>query len=305
MLDLAAIIRERGFLIADGAWGTELAKAGLQAGDCPEAWNETNPDAVFAVARGYVEAGSDIILTNTFGGSQLKLAKCGLEDKTKLLNTLGVEISKRAAQDKALVFASLGPTGEFMEPYGTFSEEDFVTVFAEQIAVIAQAEADGILIETMTALEEVFAAVKAARKISDLPVIASMTYDIGPAGFATMMGVKPEAAAGALIDVESVGANCGSGIDNMIELARHLRPATRKPLWIKPNAGLPQLVDGRTVYGETAEQMVSRLPELIEAGANIVGGCCGTTPEHIRLIAEKRPELAKRAGELFEKSVDT
>jgi len=298
MTDIKRLIESKGFVISDGAMGTELAKRGLEAGTCPELWNVENPEAIRAVIASYVRAGSDIVLTNTFGGNRKKLAKYGLAERIGELNRRGVEIARDAAGDSALVFASVGSTGEFMAPLGTLTEADFVACFAEQIAVLVEAGVDGIVIETMTALEEALAALKAVRETASLPVVVSMTYQKGPGGLATMMGVRPEGAASSLAEADVIGANCGSGIEDMIEVARLMRGATRKPLWLKPNAGLPELVKGKTVFRETPEQMASRLGDLIEAGANVVGGCCGTTPAHIEHIARARASLADRAREL-------
>jgi 5-methyltetrahydrofolate--homocysteine methyltransferase len=286
-MDWKATLKTRGYLVADGAWGTELARLGLRPGDVPERWNVDRPDVVAKVARSYVRAGADIILTNTFGASSIKLAKAGLADRAAELNRRAVEISKRAAGEKALVFASVGPAGEFMAPLGAKTEADFIECFAEQISACAGGGADGIVIETMADLGECLAALAAARQVCRLPVVVSMTFDRGAAGYATMMGVKPEKAAAILgaADADMVGANCGAGIDNMIEVARAMRAATRRPLWIKPNAGLPQLVDGKTVFRETPEAMAAKVEALLEAGANVIGGCCGTTPAHVRQIA--------------------
>jgi len=296
-----ARLKEKAILVADGAWGTELAEHGLEPGEPPELWNADRPEAVEAVARGYVEAGADIILTNTFGGSRWKLEKAGLADRTAELNRLGAELSRRAAGDQALVFASVGPTGEFLAPLGERSAEEFVACFAEQTAALAEGGADGIVVETMADLGEARAALEAARQTCDLPAVVSMTFAHGPAGFATMMGVKPEQAAAELdaAGADMVGANCGSGIDHMIEVARLMRPRTARPLWIKSNAGVPELVDGRTVFRETPEAMAAKVEPLVEAGANVVGGCCGTTPEHIRqLVAavDRARALARSAG---------
>ena len=281
------LLEQKTALVSDGAWGTELAKRGLQPGTVPESWNADRPDAVEAVAAGYVEAGSDIILTNTFGGCRIKLEKVGLADRTPELNRLAAEISKRAAGGRALVFASVGPTGEFMAPLGLKTEQEFVDCFAEQIRACIDGGADGIVIETMTDLGETKAALLAARQVGSFPVVASMTFDHGPGGFATMMGVKPEQAAAELdaAGADIIGSNCGSGVENMIEIARLMRSATKKPLWVKPNAGLPELVDGETVFREMPDEMAARIEELLRAGANIIGGCCGTTPDHIRAIS--------------------
>jgi 5-methyltetrahydrofolate--homocysteine methyltransferase len=283
-------------LIADGAWGTELAKRGLEAGETPERWNLERPNDVLAVARSYVEAGADILLTNTFGGSPLKLAKVGLEAQVGEVNRRGVELSKEAAGGKALVFASVGPTGEFMAPAGTIEEAEMIACFAGQVRAIAEASPDGIVIETMSDLGEAKAALRAVRENSNLPTVVSMTFQKGARGYATMMGVTPAQAAEELeaAHADIVGANCGAGIDDIVEVARLMRPATTLPLWFKPNAGIPQLIDGKTVFREAPETMVKRLADLVKAGASIVGGCCGTTPDHIRLFAARAARFVNR-----------
>jgi 5-methyltetrahydrofolate--homocysteine methyltransferase len=280
-------------LIADGAWGTELVKRGLAAGEAPETWNLERPDEVLAVARSYVEAGADIILTNTFGGSPLKLRKVDLGGKVAEVNRRGVEISKKAAGGNALVFASVGPTGEFMVPAGTIEEAEMVACFAEQVRAIAGASPDGIVVESMSDLGEAKAALRAVRENSNLPAVVSMTFQKGARSYATMMGVRPAQAAEELerAGADIVGANCGAGIDNVVEVARLMRPATGLPLWFKPNAGIPQLIDGKTVFSETPQKMAKRLGDLVKAGASIVGGCCGTTPDHIRLLAARARKL--------------
>ena len=295
MMDWKELLKDKAVLLSDGAWGTELNKRGLEPGGVPERWNAERAADVEAVARAYVEAGSDIILTNTFGGSAFKLAKAGLAGRAAELNRLGVELSKRAAADRALVFASIGPTGEFMVPLGLRTAEEFQACFAEQIAACVEGGADGIVVETMADLGEARAALRAAREACPLPVVVSMTFDKGPAGFATMMGVRPEQAAAELdaAGADLVGSNCGSGIDNMIEVARLLRAATGRPLWLKPNAGVPELIGGNTVFRQTPADMAAGVRALIEAGANVIGGCCGSTPEHVRALAaalaEERP----------------
>jgi 5-methyltetrahydrofolate--homocysteine methyltransferase len=296
-MDWKATLRSRGYLLADGAWGTELAKMGMTPGEAAERWNLDHPDLVEKVARAYVRAGSDIILTNTFGANSFKLARVGLAAQAAILNRRGTEISKRAAGTKALVFASVGPTGEMMAPLGDKKEADFIECFAEQISACAGGGADGIVLETMADLAEALAALTAARQVCRLPVVASMTFDRTSKGFATMMGVAPQKAAAVLgaADADMVGANCGAGIDNMIEVTKAMRRATRLPLWIKPNAGLPQLVDGKTVFRETPKEMAGKVEALLEAGANVIGGCCGTTPGHIRKIAAAAAEAKETA----------
>ena len=273
-------LREKKLLVTDGAWGTQLAEHGLPLGDAPEKWNLENPDAVRAVAAAYVEAGSDVILTNTFGGSRFKLQRAGLAGRADAVNRLGTELSREAAGEDVLVFASIGPTGEFMAPLGTVSEPEMVAAFAEQVRAFVAGGADGVIVETMTDLAEAKAALKAARENSDLPVVVSMTFEKGAARYATIMGVTPEKAAAELdaAGADGVGTNCGNGIEQIVEIVRLLRAATRRPIWAKPNAGLPELVAGETVFRQTPEDMAAHLPALVEAGANFVGGCCGTTP---------------------------
>ncbi len=281
------LLQAKKVLLADGAWGTELARHGLPAGEAPEKWNIENPAAVQAVAQGYVDAGADIILSNSFGGSRPKLEKVGLADSLDEINRKAAEISKAAAGDNAIVFASVGPTGEFMAPLGTVTEDEMVAIFAEQVKALAAGGADAIVIETMTALDEAKAALRAVKENSDLPAAVSFTFDKGPAGYATMMGVKPAQAAAEIsaAGADLVGSNCGLGIAEMAGISREMKQATALPLWAKANAGLPQLVDGKTVFLETPEQMAARVADIIEAGASVIGGCCGTTPDHIRLMA--------------------
>ena len=280
-------------LVSDGAWGTELSKRGLAPGELPESWNLNRADDVRGVAASYVEAGADIVLTNSFGGNRFKLGKSSLVGRLVEVNRRAAELSKEAAGDTVLVFASVGSTGEFMAPLGTVSEAEMVDCFAEQARALAAGGADGIVIETMTDLAEALAALRAAKENTSLPVVVSMTFDKGAQGYATMMGVKPEQAAEALAGAgaDAVGANCGAGIENMIEVARLMKPVLSVPLWVKANAGLPELVDGKTVFRQSPDVMAQHVGELVAAGANIVGGCCGTTPEHIRLLVAQCDKL--------------
>jgi 5-methyltetrahydrofolate--homocysteine methyltransferase len=281
-------------LVADGATGTELARRGLPPGTAPEKWNLERPDEVRAVAAAYVAAGADIILTNTFGGTRFKLEKSGLEGDLFEINRAGAELAKQAAAGKALVFASIGPSGEFMEPLGPVEEEEMIAAFAEQVAALEKGGVDGFVIESFSDIAEAQAALFAVRENTELPAVVSLTFEKGKKGYATMMGVKPGEAADALeaADADAVGANCGAGMEQIIEVAKLIRSGTSLPLWFKPNAGLPKLVDGKTVFQETPEEFTSRLGELIAAGAAVIGGCCGTTPDHIRLLAQKVREAA-------------
>ena len=291
----------KGILVLDGAWGTEMIKRGLAFGECPELWNLKRPDDVRAIAKDYREAGADIILTNTFGGNYFKLKKAGVSSKLREINRKGVELSKEMAED-SLVFASIGPTGEFMEPLGTATEDEMISCFSEQVKAFVEGGADGVIIETMTDLKEAKCALKAVKENSTLPVAVSMTFNKGKRGYATVMGITPEKAATELekAGADIVGANCGFGIRDMVEIARIIRPVTTLPLWIKPNAGVPQLEEGRTVYPETPKEMVKFVPDLIKIGANMIGGCCGTTPEHIRLIAKEVPNYIDIAHRYLE-----
>ena len=292
------LLADKKLLIADGATGSQLTERGLPPGCAPEQWNLEKPEVVGDIARAYVEAGADIISTNTFGGSGFKLAGAGLADKVELVNRCGVELSVKAAAGKALVFASVGPTGLFLEPVGDAKVADVTACFAEQIRAIVSAGADGVCIETMTDLAEACAALAAARANCDLPVVVSMTYDKVQTGYATMMGVKPDRAAADLqaAGADIVGANCGAGIEQIIEITRITSQATDLPIWAKPNAGLPELVDGKTVFRQGPAEMAGHFAELVAAGAVIIGGCCGTTPEHIRLLVAARDKLCAQSA---------
>ena len=288
MPDARQLLADNEVVLADGAMGTQLAARGLPAGEAPERWNLERGDRVQAVAEAYAAAGARIVLTNTFGGSGPKLAKAGLGEAVADVNRRGAELARAGAGDEVCVLASIGPTGELPAPLGTMSDQQMAAAFAEQVAAALAGGADGVAVETMTDLTEATAAVRAARQAGAPFVVACLTYDKGPRGLATMMGVTPAQAAPALVEAgaDAVGANCGMGIEVMAEVAAALAAATDAPLWCKPNAGAPQLVDGRTVYRQTPEQMAAGAAALIEAGCRVIGGCCGTTPEHIRVFAE-------------------
>lgn len=287
-MKLHNLMKGKKYLLSDGAWGTQIAKHGVDSGICPELLNIEEPEMIKSIGESYVAAGSDIILTNTFGGSPQKLAKYGLEDRLEELNEAGVRLSVEASNGRALVLGSIGPTGEFLAPLGIITETEMIESFARQVKSFISGGADSVLIETMTDLGEMKSALVAVKDNSDFEAVCSLTFDKGVKGYATMMGVTPDRAAVELEEAgaDVVGSNCGSGIENIIEVARIMKPSTGLPLWFKPNAGLPELVDGKTVYRETPEEMASRIPELADAGAKIIGGCCGTTPDHIRKIRE-------------------
>lgn len=282
-----AKLTSTGPIITDGAWGTQLQLRGLQTGACPDAWNLTQPDKVEEVARAYVEAGSQIILTNTFGANRFVLARHNLADKVAEINRAGVAISLRAAADKAKVFASVGPSGVLLM-MGQASEAELKAAFAEQAQAIADAGAHGIVVETMSDPTEASLATAAART-TGLPVVACMTFDSGAKKDRTMMGTTPEQAAEQLTaaGADVIGSNCGQGIAGIVDVCRRLRASTDRPIWIKANAGLPENVDGQTVYRQTPEEFAGYVPQLLEAGAAFIGGCCGTSPAFIQAVAKQ------------------
>jgi 5-methyltetrahydrofolate--homocysteine methyltransferase len=277
-------------LLSDGAWGTFLQARGLKSGECPEMWNLSHREEVFGIARSYVDAGCDLIETNSFGANRIKLAAYGLADKMEEINRLAVEISREAAGDNRYVAGSVGPTGKIML-MGDISEPELYNVFRQQSEALEKGGADIIIVETMSALDEASIAVRAARENTGCTVIATMTFSKTPKGdFRTMMGVSPEKMAVAMKNAGAhvIGSNCGNGIEQMIGIVNAIRKVNSEiPLIIQANAGLPELEDGKTVYRESPEIMASFVEELINAGTNIIGGCCGTTPEHIKAIGKK------------------
>jgi len=276
-----------GPVVTDGAWGTQLQARGLAIGDFPDAWNLTHPGRVAEVARAYVNAGSQVILTNTFGANRIRLAEHALADRVVEINRRGVEISREAADGKAAVFASIGPSGKLLLS-GEVNAETILAAFVEQARALVEGGADAIVVETMSDLEEAKLAVAAART-TGLPVAACMVFDSGKNLDRTMMGTTPEQAAQALTaaGADVIGVNCGWGIGGFLPICQRLRAATDRPIWMKPNAGLPQLVDGRAVYVGTPEDFAGQVPALIEAGANFIGGCCGTSPEFISAVCRR------------------
>jgi methionine synthase I (cobalamin-dependent) len=274
-------------IITDGAWGTQLQARGLQPGDTPDLWNLSHPDAVAAVAAAYVAAGSQIILTNTFGANRFRLAEAEAADQVREINHVGVALSRQAAGSKALVFASMGPSGKLLVS-GDISEDDLTAAFAEQAEAIAGAKPDGIVIETMQDIQEAAIAIAAA-KATGLPVVATMVFDSGKDLDRTMMGTTPEQAAAALVQAgaDVIGANCGQGIAGFVAICARLKAASHGlPIWIKANAGLPTMENGKAVYATTAQDFAAHVPALIAAGASFVGGCCGTAPDFIAAVKD-------------------
>jgi len=274
-------------LCGDGAWGTELMSRGLRPGDCFEELGLTRPELLAEIADGYIEAGADLVTTNTFGGSPIALDRHGLADRTEEINRAAVAAVRDVARGRALVSASVGPTGAILAPVGDVDPAAVRAGFDRQVGALVAAGADVICIETMMDLVEARLAVEAARAADpSIPIIATMTFDSTPRGFFTTMGVSVEQACVGLIDAgaDLIGANCGTGIDAMVELARELRAHTRAALVIQSNAGLPEQRGGELIYPESPELMAARVPDLLGLGVAVIGGCCGTGPAHIRAI---------------------
>lgn len=270
-------------VLSDGAMGTMLQEYGLYAGACPELWNVEKPEAVRAVHAAYVEAGSRITSTNTFGGSRIKLAAYGLADRVAELNSAGANIAREAAGADNFVAGSVGPTGEFLEPLGDLSFDAAADVFAEQSEALASGGVDLILLETFSDLQEAKAALAGALR-TDLPVFCTFAFDTGGR---TMMGLDPVKAAVEMskAGASGVGANCGVGPDQTLEVISQIRNATLGIVIAQPNAGLPRVVEGRTTYDSTPEEMAEFAAKSARLGINIIGACCGSTPQHIRAMA--------------------
>lgn len=290
-------------LVLDGAMGTMLQAKGLQPGSCPEIANITQPKWIEEIHHAYVQAGADIIQTNTFGGNALKLEEYGLKHRLEEINTAGVVIAKSIAGNKSLVAASMGPLGQLLEPLGKLTFEEAYNFFKEQAFVLEKAGADIISIETMSDLQETRAALLAVKENTNLPVFCQMTFIDGKR---TLTGTDPVTAVTVLeaMGADVIGANCSTGPKELVEVIRAMREVSSSFLVVQPNAGLPKLIDGKTVFLATPKEMVDYIPQLIEAGANIIGGCCGTQPQHIedmaRVIKKQRPKerLSKVIGKL-------
>lgn len=289
MRNLSKMLEQKKTLVSDGAWGTFLHKQGLNPGECPEAWNKSNRDKVAAVARSYVECGSDIILTNSFGANPVRLAHFNLEDDCYELNRLAAEISRHEAGEEILVFGSIGPSGEILG-MGLVTEDALYEGFCTQARALADGGADLILVETMTDPAEAILAVRAAKKSTTLPVACTFTFTKTAAGqFRTMTGAGIEQALSMVITegAEIIGTNCGNGFKEMIDIVREIRGFnTQLPVLVHANAGIPIYTDGKTVYPDTPDLMAELALPLVHTGTDIIGGCCGTGPEHISAIIQ-------------------
>jgi 5-methyltetrahydrofolate--homocysteine methyltransferase len=289
MIDLLEKIKSGTILLADGAWGTMLFEKGLKAGDCPELWNITNKEKVIEIARQYISAGSDMIETNSFGGSYLKLRHYNLESKTEEINIQAARISREAAGTEKIVLGSIGPSGKILM-MGDVTEQEMYDSFRIQAKALLEGGIDAFIIETMTAIDEALLAVRACKETSSAPVICTFTFSKTIHHYyRTMMGVSPEEMCIQIINAgaDVIGTNCGNGFGGMIEIAAELRRVNKDiPLMIQANAGLPELLNNNIIYPEKPDEMASKLPELINLGVNIIGGCCGTTPAHISKFSE-------------------
>ena len=288
MHKISDTIRNGKLLTSDGAWGTYLFKKGLVSGNCPEEWNLTHYDDVYDIAKSYVDAGADIISTNSFGSNIFKLTQYNLQNKLEEICKSAAEISRKAAGYNKFVIASLGPTGKFLI-MGDVTSTDLYNSFKQQAIAFEKGGADAVCIETFYALDEAEQAIAAVKDNTSLEVICTFTFDKSESGFKTLMGITPQQMTESLIvyGADIVGANCGAGFKDMIEIVKSIREVSLDiPILIQANAGLPIIENGNLNYSETPEIIKGVIPEILNVGANIIGGCCGTTPEHIKVISK-------------------
>lgn len=279
-----ARLRNGEVLVADGATGTYLQSQGLGAGRAPEVWLFEQPDRIRAMHRAYIQAGADLILTCTFGGTRYRLKSEGLSDKVIEVNRRAAELARQAAGDEVLVVGDMGPTGQLLKPLGATTREEVAEAYAEQAVGLIEGGVDLLLLETMSDLEEAKAAIEGVRRVTDLPLICTFSFDTHGR---TMMGIRPAQAAREMAPwVEGIGTNCGrdpAEFPGFIEAMRQAAPGA--VLWAKPNAGLPQLVGDQASYTATPTDMAEIALQLMAAGAQVIGGCCGTTPAHVAAMA--------------------
>jgi 5-methyltetrahydrofolate--homocysteine methyltransferase len=291
MFDLPALASSR-IVIVDGAMGTELQLAGLGIGECGSAWNLDHPDRLTAIHKAYIEAGCDAVITNSFGANRWVLGRYGLADRMEDVNRSAAAIARRAAGGTTCVLGDIGPCGGFLPPLGAVDPAELLAEFTRQAHALLEGGADGIIIETMSAIEEVAIAIRAARAAAAPFVIASLAFDRVPNGLIrTMMGVSPEKAAQVAVEegADIIGANCGTSMTtgDFARVVEAFRRVTGRPVVVQANAGTPELVDDRAVYRLAPEALADGMGEVVAAGANIVGGCCGTTPAHIAALARR------------------
>ena len=282
-------------VILDGAWGTELFRLGLPAGECPDAWSLTHPSEVESLARAYADAGSRILLTNTFHANVLSLESYGLAGRAGEINRAGVALSRKGGGKKALVFGSIGPARN-LSSGPQMPEEALFSAFQQQAKALAEAGADGIVAESFTDLHEVTLAVLAAKQ-TKLPVVASLSFETGQAHDTLVSGHTPEQAAAAIAGAgaDAIGANCGVGVEWYLPVCKRLHASTRLPLWMKPGAGIPEVVRGRVVYPTSPRNFAMYAQVLANLGSDFIGGCCGTSPEYVaELVRTIKPRYTER-----------
>ncbi len=283
----------QGPFFLDGAMGTQLFARGVEAGQCNDYLNIESPDIIFDIHAAYLKAGSDAVITNTFSANKYALARHSLADKVAEINLGGAEIGRKAAGDDKYVLGDIGPCGDFLEPLGNVKPDELRAAFADQAKALAAGGVDGFVIETMTAIEEITVAIEGVKSVSDLPIFASLAYDPAGEGFKTMMGVSPETVAQKLLPlgIAAIGFNCGTlSMDAYVKLAAACADAIGdRPIVLlaEPNAGKPELVDDKAVYNLSPEDFAAACEQIHTAGANIIGGCCGTTPAHIEAITSR------------------
>lgn len=283
-------------LLADGAMGTELQKRGMPTGVCPEEYNVTHPEIVQSIYRDYYNAGADLVETNTFGANRTRLTLHDFETRVTEFCRASAQLARAVCPAGKFVAGSMGPTGDLIEPLGPRTEQEIFDLFAEQAMALAAGGVDIIFVETMMAPEEMEIAVHAVKAKTNLPVVATMTFELGKAGLRTMWGVDVASAVHRLTaaGADVIGANCGRGFDEMIAIIQEMRPLTTKPLIAQSNAGIPDWVEGISIYRETPEVILPKAEKLLQLGVNILGGCCGTGPEHIRAMRKLVDTFSKQ-----------
>jgi 5-methyltetrahydrofolate--homocysteine methyltransferase len=285
-------------IVFDGAMGTMLFEAGLKAGGIPEQWNIAKPEAVMSIHQQYYEAGVDVVHTNTFGGTAMKLHQKGLSEQMEAINLEAVKLARRVCPEHAFVAGDLGPTGKMVKPLGDVGIEELIETFYRQACALLKGGVDLISIETMFSLQEAVAAVRGAKQAGNCPVVASITYNRTPGGFFTIMGESVEKCVAAFEEeaVDAIGSNCTLGSKDMIDLAQEMRRRTKRPILLQPNAGKPVQKDGVISYDQTADEFAADIKKIVHAGANMVGGCCGTNAEFMKAVVNTLRQVKKEGS---------